>query len=54
MDFDPGDNEPSGFPASRVDRAELDALAVQMQEDPKKWGKEKKPDASLVRLVFPI
>ncbi len=53
MDFDPGETEPLDFPASRVDRAQLDALAAQMQGDPKKLGKEKKPDIHLVSLVFP-
>ncbi len=43
----------------RVDYAALaeatyeGGVAAQMQADPKKLGKEKKPDASLVSLVFP-
>ncbi len=28
-------------------------IAAQMQADPKKLGKEKKPDENLVSLVFP-
>lgn len=42
------------------DRATLDAcannggIAAQMQADPKKLGKEKKPDENLVSLNFPV
>ncbi len=60
MKLDPGLRELFGPPIPRVmDCAAINAsandggIAAQMQADPKKMGKEKKPDENLVSLVFP-
>ena len=60
MKFDPSLLELLGTPKPRVmDSAAINAsannggIAAQMQSDPKKLGKEKKPDENLVSLVFP-
>jgi hypothetical protein len=37
-----------------AERAALAVLAADMQGDPKKQGKEKKPDGNLVIHVFPV
>ena len=58
--FDPGTNNQLDPPAcGKFDHAAWaeaiyeGGVAAQLQADPKKQGKAKKPDANLVSLVFP-
>lgn len=60
MGFDPNLTELMELSASRAvylptydANANLGGVAAQLQSDPKKQGKEKKPDENLVKLVFP-
>ncbi len=60
MIFDPnltallGDSIPRVMDCAAINAAANDGgIAAQMQADPKKLGKEKKPDENLVSLVFP-
>lgn len=60
MGFDPNLNNLLELSASRAvylptydANANRGGIAAQAQSDPKKLGKEKKPDLHLVKLVFP-
>lgn len=60
MSFQAKINRPMGFSADRTvylptydANANRGGVAAQLQSDPKKQGKEKKPDINLDKLVFP-